>query len=193
MRIVDVWLRLGGPEPRGRRSCAWWRGSKDLNIALHGERWYDHSRGTGGGPVELVAYVFDVRKLEAWRWLRAEGFIHGRLPVSDRRREEAIAEFQRGLAIRLENALAANKDLLWTLSDDDPERPAIARRVHEMTTLREQITRWPALLFSRAEKACPGALRSWRHVGRSDRQDAYALAIAAMRMIEIAEARKAAA
>lgn len=33
LSLLQVWRRLGGPQPRGARVPAFWRGSKDCNVS----------------------------------------------------------------------------------------------------------------------------------------------------------------
>jgi len=70
--LLLVWQALGGPEPRGRRGRAWWRGGEHLSVTLDPERgiWHDHVSGFGGGVVRLVETARACSRLEALDWLR---------------------------------------------------------------------------------------------------------------------------
>lgn len=77
VQLLEVWRRLGGPEPRGDRVPAFWRGSRDCNVSLdpaHG-RWFDFAQSRGGGVIALVMVVLDVGKRGALGWLIREGLL----------------------------------------------------------------------------------------------------------------------
>lgn len=109
--LLDVWNALGGGPIRttGRgkgRGAAFWRNSRDLNVAIDLNRgsgvWFDHVSGVGGGPVSLVAEVFKCSRTEASRWL---GERFGHAPRDAASREERISAEAFDLAQSLRAAL----------------------------------------------------------------------------------------
>lgn len=72
--ILDVWKRLGGGPVKHGRAQAWWRDSKDWNIAIDAEKdvWYDHAHARGGRAVSLVMALRGCNSGDAGRWLREE-------------------------------------------------------------------------------------------------------------------------
>jgi len=78
--IVDVWTRLGGKPLQGGRGAAFWRDSRDYNVAVDASKnvYYDHARNEGGGILHLVQTVLSAEKTEALLWLEHEAFIEPR-------------------------------------------------------------------------------------------------------------------
>ncbi len=71
VRITDVWQALGGAPPKFRRAPAFWRQTKDRNVALNDEKgmWYDHRDNVGGGVLDLVQHVRSGTRQDALHWL----------------------------------------------------------------------------------------------------------------------------
>jgi hypothetical protein len=69
-RISDVYRALGGPNLRGKRGPAFWRGGKGLNVSLDDSRgvWNDFVGGEGGGILDLIQRVTGGSKSDALRW-----------------------------------------------------------------------------------------------------------------------------
>ena len=78
--IIDVWSRLGGKPLQGGRGAAFWRDSRDYNVAVDASKnvYYDHARNEGGGILHLVQAVLSAEKTEALLWLEHEAFIEPR-------------------------------------------------------------------------------------------------------------------
>lgn len=72
-RISDIVRALGGPEPKGGRCAAWYRGGDNptaLSLDDGKGVWYDHARGIGGGELALIETVRDCDRSGAIDWLR---------------------------------------------------------------------------------------------------------------------------
>jgi hypothetical protein len=71
VRISEVYRRLGGPELRGNRGPAFWRGGDGLNVSMDDTRgvWHDFGGdGEGGGILDLVQLVLGGNRADALRW-----------------------------------------------------------------------------------------------------------------------------
>jgi len=69
--ITDVWTALGGSKLRHGRGQAWWRDGDGWNVSLDNRKgtWFDHSRGEGGGVIDLIVAVRSGSRAEALAWL----------------------------------------------------------------------------------------------------------------------------
>ncbi len=70
--ITDVWLALGGRPPRHGRAPAFWRKTRDSNVALDDEKncWFDHARDEGGGVLDLIIRARGGDRKQAAKWLK---------------------------------------------------------------------------------------------------------------------------
>jgi len=147
--LLEVWRRLGGSEPRGRRAPAFWRKSRDLNVSLdpdHG-RWYDFAGNVGGGIVALVETALNCDHAAALLWLKREQFIEPRRPLSAEERRQ-YARRREAEEREIENAelfaIAAVAIAEQLLQDDPlvhPARPHLTALVCELRHDRREVYR----------------------------------------------------
>ena len=107
--IGGVWAGLGGGPIRRGRAAAFWRGGKDLNVAVDAGKgvYYDHVAGEGGGILDLIERVLVCDRRGAVEWLARQQGV-----ALDRRRfapEERWAWRRRRQAAEAE----ATRFLLW--------------------------------------------------------------------------------
>jgi hypothetical protein len=96
--VTDVWLALGGPEPKRGRARAFYRNGENTQaVSLDDAKgcWYDHRDGKGGGLLDLIQLVLGRDRAGALRWL--SNFTG--LPLDDR---PATRSERRALAERRE-------------------------------------------------------------------------------------------
>ena len=70
--VTNVWLALGGPEPKRGRARAFYRnGDNTQAVSLDDAKgcWYDHRDGKGGGMLDLIQRVLGCERADALRWL----------------------------------------------------------------------------------------------------------------------------
>jgi hypothetical protein len=70
--ITNVWLALGGPEPKHGRACAFYRdGNNGQAVSLNDAKgcWFDHRDAVGGGVLDLIQRVLRCDRVGAMRWL----------------------------------------------------------------------------------------------------------------------------
>ena len=69
--ITEAWNSLGGGPLRHGRGKAFWRDGDGDNVVLDDNRgvWFDHSRGEGGGILDLVQTVLGCDRRNTLRWL----------------------------------------------------------------------------------------------------------------------------
>jgi hypothetical protein len=150
-RLLDAWRALGGGEIRKKRGQAFWRKSKDWNVALDLDKdvYYDHVSGTGGSPVSLVMQVLNYSPRDAGRWLReqfgpANDGTHQRREKAE---EERAAAQKVAIALRwhIENELELANLVAWS-----PYPGRSRERVRELTQQLESIDTWtPSEAISR--------------------------------------------
>lgn len=195
--IAEVWSWLGGHELRGKRGRAFWRETRDFNIALNSEKgtWYDHARAEGGGILSLIERVRGCSRGDAIRWLsHAAGVsLDGQVPTRAarehaRQRAREASWWRTGRIASMEaqhRRILADRDA-GTLLDIE-NYAAIAQ---ELWRLRSAST--PALIsfFDAAEAADPGETRRMVDYGRTDEAHTLAVAAAIVGMLAAAEMRE---
>src|SRR2546426_428714 len=65
--ITDVWQALGGGPLRHGRGRAFWRDGDGYHVSLSDPKgtWYDHSRGEGGGILDLISLARGCSRADA--------------------------------------------------------------------------------------------------------------------------------
>jgi hypothetical protein len=191
--IVAVWRALGGPQPVRGRSCAFWRGSRDLNIALKDTTgaWFDFVTNGGGGIIALVETVLDSDRKAAVSWLISSGFLPDR-KLNERERilrriavsaapalAQSIADWARGLQIWAEQRKTDLVHTLeWALREDAPA--IVAHCEHELSQLRPALSighmspEAVARSYSDLRLRNARAVDRFVAVGREDRENAEA-------------------
>ena len=71
VKISEVYRALGGPELRGMRGPAFWRGGDGLNVSLDDARgvWHDFRDDSGGGVLDLIIQARGGTRADALRWV----------------------------------------------------------------------------------------------------------------------------
>ncbi len=107
VRIMCVWLALGGGPLRHGRGRAWWRDGDGYSVSLDDSRgvWHDFVTGEGGGILDLVVRVRGGGRADALRWCaELAGIPLDDKPLSAADRTRWAAE-RRELERELPNAL----------------------------------------------------------------------------------------
>lgn len=70
-QMTEVWVALGGGDPRRGRGRAFWRGGYGYNVSINADKgaWFDHVTGEGGGILDLILLVRDCSRQDALKWL----------------------------------------------------------------------------------------------------------------------------
>jgi hypothetical protein len=158
--ITDVWLGLGGPPIRQRRSRAWWRNGEKPSVAIYADtgRWRDNAAGTGGDVFDLVRVVQGCGFKDAVKWLAAFAGIdlsESANRISYRPDTGWAADLRAAMCWKMAAEQLA-EELLEVLPSTDPERSALTRllaviRVGELamvTEFREWRRRDPAFTYA---------------------------------------------
>ena len=136
IKILDVVRALGGPEPKGKRIPAWWRGGDGLNVHIDVDRgsWHDYVTDTGGYALGLVMIATRCTKLEALLWLEQNCGLDPRRPLSPQEKREyalraagteciaiRLADFARGLELIAEKTVMELHGAMVATGIDAPE------------------------------------------------------------------------
>ncbi len=196
--IVDVWTALGGGDLRWGRGRAFWRDTKDHNVAIDRNKgtWYDHARNEGGGVLDLVRHVAGGSKADALRWCAD----HAGVRLDDDRPHDpaemfdpvGARHFRDALLGHVERWLADDSAALWSDDDGEPHQ-SVQDRVRELTSLRNTLrtcsTREVGAVYVTARKQNPQWASSLVRVGADEDANARFWTTVCVRLLEAADDR----
>ncbi len=195
INIVDVGSALGAPKLRGNRWPAFWRETKDYNVAIDRAKgtWYDHARNQGGGVLDLVCHVVGGSRADALRWCANLAGVS----LEDDRPSDPIEMFDPVEALHFRDALLGHVErwladcsaALW--SDDDADPPqSVQDRVRELTCLRTTLrtcsAREVGAVYVTARKQNPQWASSLVRVGADEDANARFWTTVCVRLLEAA-------
>lgn len=124
--ISEIWMALGGEEPKHGRARAFWRkGDNPQSVSVSDAKgaWFDHRDGKGGGVLDLIQRVRGRTRSDALQWLAdLNGVTVDSRPHRDRATIAALRQILRkssyfACAVRIMAEAA-----LESLATEDPNR-----------------------------------------------------------------------
>ncbi len=196
--ISDVFVALGGDQPKKGRAKAFWRicANNPQAISLNDRKgvWFDHRDHVGGGVLSLIQHAHGCDRGRALRWLA--NFVG--VPLGDRpmiaaqRRSYAraaagadalaqrLADFANGLRIVTEQDLKVLSDFLQMLDVDPTEMlNAMHQQMYilSIASPEEIVAIWCTI---RRENPAAVAIEK---IGHKDREDAATITEAIVHML----------
>ena len=124
--ITDVFVGLGGDQPKNGHARAFWRdGDNPQAVSLNDAKgcWYDHRDNVGGGILDLIRRVRGGTRSDALEWLaELKGVSIDSRPFRDRASIAATREHRRASTYFASVARIMCETALESLAPEDPSR-----------------------------------------------------------------------
>jgi hypothetical protein len=136
--ITDVFIGLGGDQPRNGHARAFWRdGDNPQAVSLNDVKgcWYDHRDHVGGGVLDLIRRVRGGTRSDALEWLaELNGVSVDSRPLRDRASITATQQHRRESAYFVGVARIMSETALESLAPEDPSRAIYTELLAALST-----------------------------------------------------------